>query len=929
MLFWVAAAGALIGWAAADLAAFGMVAGGLLGLIFGWGIRRSIRAEVQAEVRAEVRAAVAQLDALPAGSAAASIPERAIAAAARLVPAPPRPDPPSTPTDDFAEPAAFAPIPPAAPGIIEQAFAAARGWVFGGNTIVRAGLAVLFVGLSFLASWAASAGLFPIELRLALVAVAGIALLAVGYRTRIGRPGFGLTLQGGGIAAIYLTLFAAARLFDTVPVTIAFVLMTVICVLACALALLQASQALAVTAFAGGFAVPVLLTDGSGTTWILFAYYTMLNLAILGIAARRAWRGLNLLGFAVTFAQATLWGAFAYRPADFALAQGFLIANILIYVAMAVLHARATDARLGRAVDTTLLFGPALAGFGLEARLVHDRPFATALAALGFAALYLGIAFATARHRRESYRLLREAALAIGVGFLTLAVPLALGARWTSAAWALEGAGAFWVGMRQARWMPRLFGLGLQGVAAILLVNQLEPAVAPWPFVGGGFLGAMLIALTLLASSWWLRGGALPHSGSALARHYARLEAALGRPVFLIGFAFWWGAWALEAIRAVPAATGGTAPIPVFAPATQVLLAMLAFVLSALAAQHLARRGRWEVAAWPSLASLLALAIGFVGELGFVHIVASPGWAIWIAAISAHLRMVYLNDVAGRGGGEVPRPVRIAHVGGVWLATAMIADILWFVVDRADLWGTSWAGLLFLAGAVAMLATLTRASGAALRGDAARVRWPIAGHAADYGWAAGAGIALLVLTGAALTASFAEGQVAPLPYLPLLNPVDLMLGLAVAALALWRQAMLAARPALRGVAVLRGSGGLAVLGGLAFLIVNAAWLRAAHHLLGIGWSPDALMASEIVQTGLAILWTLIALGLMLLGQRRAERTPWLAGAALLALTVLKLLLVDLDAAGGGARIITFIAVGVLMLVVGYAAPLPPRPIPRQ
>jgi uncharacterized membrane protein len=103
-------------------------------------------------------------------------------------------------------------------------------------------------------------------------------------------------------------------------------------------------------------------------------------------------------------------------------------------------------------------------------------------------------------------------------------------------------------------------------------------------------------------------------------------------------------------------------------------------------------------------------------------------------------------------------------------------------------------------------------------------------------------------------------------------------------------------------------------------------LRAAHHLLGIGWSSDALMGSEVVQTGLAILWTLIALGLMVIAQRRAERTPWLAGAALLGLTVLKLLLVDLDAAGGGARIITFIAVGVMMLVVGYAAPLPPKPL---
>jgi uncharacterized membrane protein len=35
-------------------------------------------------------------------------------------------------------------------------------------------------------------------------------------------------------------------------------------------------------------------------------------------------------------------------------------------------------------------------------------------------------------------------------------------------------------------------------------------------------------------------------------------------------------------------------------------------------------------------------------------------------------------------------------------------------------------------------------------------------------------------------------------------------------------------------------------------------------------------------------------------------------------------LVDLNNTGGGARIIAFIAVGVLMLVVGYLAPLPPR-----
>ncbi|RZM05965.1 MAG: DUF2339 domain-containing protein, partial [Sphingomonas sp.] len=326
---------------------------------------------------------------------------------------------------------------PAASGVVETtvtaAVTAAKNWVFGGNTIVRVGLIILFVGLSFLASYAASAGLFPIELRLALVVAIGIALLAVGFRTRESRPDFGLALQGGGIATIYLTVFAAAKLYALFPVVAAFVLMIVVCALGCALALLQRSQALAVTAFAGGFAVPLLLASGSGTIVMVFVYYTILNLAILFIAQRQAWRVLNLVGFFATFGVATLWGTTSYQPTDFVAAQGFLIASVLIYVATAVLYARSTPGRLGNVVDTTLLFGPALAGFGLQVGLVHDRPFGSAFAAIGFAALYLGVAAWTMRYRRDTFRVMNETMLAIGIGFVTLAVPLALGARWTSA----------------------------------------------------------------------------------------------------------------------------------------------------------------------------------------------------------------------------------------------------------------------------------------------------------------------------------------------------------------------------------------------------------------------------------------------------------------------------------------------------------------
>jgi uncharacterized membrane protein len=45
---------------------------------------------------------------------------------------------------------------------------------------------------------------------------------------------------------------------------------------------------------------------------------------------------------------------------------------------------------------------------------------------------------------------------------------------------------------------------------------------------------------------------------------------------------------------------------------------------------------------------------------------------------------------------------------------------------------------------------------------------------------------------------------------------------------------------------------------------------------------------------------------------------------LLALVVVKLFAVDLSRVGGVARIVSFIGVGLLLLLIGYLAPVPPR-----
>jgi uncharacterized membrane protein len=111
----------------------------------------------------------------------------------------------------------------------------------------------------------------------------------------------------------------------------------------------------------------------------------------------------------------------------------------------------------------------------------------------------------------------------------------------------------------------------------------------------------------------------------------------------------------------------------------------------------------------------------------------------------------------------------------------------------------------------------------------------------------------------------------------------------------------------------------------AFLVLTtAALVRGVHHLAGVPWDIDRLYDSVVVQTALSIYWGLLGFAGMVWGARRSIRWVWLSGAGFMGLVVIKLFLVDLGNSGTIERIISFIGIGVLLLVVGYFAPAPPR-----
>lgn len=917
---WGAVVGALLGFVLADFSQFGFIFGGALGAGMGAWLRSAIRQEIGDAVRSALSGG---LSAVPPAQVAPSPPvaARTQPEPARVVTAPigdPRkieesPAPAAGPAPLRTPPPR--PLEPAPPSPASVFLGKARDWLLGGNTIVRVGIVILFLGLVFLVRFAAVAGLFPIEARLALVAAVGVALLAIGLRKRAERPAFSLSLQGAGIAILYLVVFSAARGYGIVPPLAAFFLLILFAALGCALAVMQDSLVMAFIAFLGGFAVPVLLGGRSETPLGLFAYMTTLNLAIFGIAWKKNWRPLNLLGFVATFALASLWGFAAYEPRHYLLCQGFLIVSMAIYLSTAVLYAHNTPGKLGNYADSTLLFGTALAGFGLQVGLVHDRPFASAWSALGFGAAYIAVTAATMRRGRPEMRLLNECLLAIGIGFVTLAVPLALDVKWTSCVWALEGAGAFWIGARQARWVPRCLGLVLQAVAALLTLGAARPALSVLPLANSGFLQPMLVALPMVFTAWIMRKP-LENSGSSWAKGYAQVEAGLRQVWFLGGFAFACLSIVLEALRSIPDARQGE--LPVFSSHMQVYAIMLAVLGAMVLADWFGKRKDWSVAGWPGKFSLPFLSVCLFGAvIDGRHMLYIPDLILWGAALCMHIWLLRRQPVS--------RWTHAMHVGGVLLATALVADCIWLGIESGNLWETSWAGVTLLVSATAILILLVQWPGKAARSAAQDgLSWPLNPYAKAY-WLHGALVlALLVYFGALSTCLVAEGVTDPLPYLPVLNPVDLSALLALAALALWRKLLQEAQPRVEAAQFVTGRTGLAAMALLAFVLANTIWLRSAHHLLGVDWEADALAGSQIVQSGYSILWTLIAMGLMFLARSRSERLPWLAGAVLLAIVVAKLVFVDMSQVEGLARIVAFIAVGVIMLLIGYFVPIPPR-----
>ncbi|RMR60960.1 hypothetical protein ALP84_01583 [Pseudomonas cichorii] len=790
--------------------------------------------------------------------------------------------------------------PIARPNPLNTAFEAAKHWLLGGNTVLRVGAVVLFMGLAFLLRYATEGIVVPIEARYASVAASAMALLGLGWWLRQRNANFALMMQGTGVGVLYLTVLGAIRVHELLDPSLGFVLLVAVMLFSTMLAVTQNSLALACAATIGGFAAPILSSTGQGSHVMLFSYFALLNAGIFAIAWLKAWRLLNLIGFVGTFGIGFAWGLRSYKPELFWSVEPFLILFFLMYLAIGLLFARhklqeRNDApdddsresmlrwsrRQGDYVDGTLLFGTPLAGFGLQYALTRDMEFGTAFSALALGLLYMGIARLLSGRAPGRALLLVETCLALGVVFATLAIPLGLGAQWTTSAWAIEGAAIFWLGLRQQRVLARGFGLLLQVAAGLAFIHQMFQ----WYSLKlqGDFWTPMIIALVALLSALFV------HRIKTL--RYLKDNVLSG--MLLVWGSLWWGLAFVIALMRFSSHTMFPTWLLLSVAASTGIWTLLAL--------------RWR---WSGLAalSLWLTPVSWVLLIGAMtdtyHLFAHWAWVGWGALLAVHLfSLRRLADL-------LPRKAQsLAHILGCWLTLFILSVELFYGVDtlvRSNAPNSAWNTM-----ASTLLPSLYLIAMASSRPWI----WPVTAHAWAYRVWAALPVALLMLAWFWLTNYYSRGYAEPLPYMPLLNPLDLALSFALLGIVNWTRNKL---PQL-GITVPRAEQLAVIIAGASlFALITATVLRTARHW---GWHEIDPMLDQAV---LSIVWTLMALALMIGGHIRRQREIWITGALLIGVVVAKLFLVELSERGGMARIVSFIGVGVLLLVVGYFAPLPPK-----
>ena len=367
----------------------------------------------------------------------------------------------------------------------------------------RLGIALLLFGLAFLFKYSIDQGWLTPVVRIGTGIFLGCGLIVFGLRMIEARFTLARTLAGGGIACLYISIFAAFQLYHLISFELAFAGMLLITLIAFALSLKRLGAPIAFIASIGGYATPFVLYTGNENLAGLLIYGGLISLIGCLVYLYRPWRSLLIVtvigGWAILvagYSSADFRSDNMNRDAALTLQYG-VIWFWALYALVPLLSLRIRD-KLDQAVFGLVISTPTL-GMAFTEHLWGFPSIQWVGIWMGIAAIYAGIAFSL--HRKSealawSHGLAAATLFTVGLWHLLSRDVLLL-------AIALEALALLDLARRFKADVPERIGhLLMAAVLYVLIMQLIEDAALTPPIINTKALTELAVIGICMLVAW-------------------------------------------------------------------------------------------------------------------------------------------------------------------------------------------------------------------------------------------------------------------------------------------------------------------------------------------------------------------------------------------------------------------------------------------
>lgn len=385
--------------------------------------------------------------------------------------------------------------------------------LIGENIISKIGIAILILGVGIGTKYAIDHDLISPLTRIILGYMTGLGLFGVAARLKSKYEQYSAVLLSGAMAVMYFVTYAAYSYYSLIPQSVTFGLMALMTVFTVLASLSYNRQIIALYGLVGAYAVPFLLSDGSGRVGVLFSYMAIVNVGILALAYQKYWKLLNYVSFALTWLIYCSWSMESFdAQKHFSLAFVFLLLFFITFYLTFLLY-KVHKKEIFGLTDVVMILLNSFVFYALGYSLFDQYVEGSQL--LGLFTLcnglvHAGVSWMVYKQKladKNLYYLLTGMVLV----FAIIAVPVQLDGNWVTLLWMALSVVLIIIGRRRQVKVYEGLSYALLLLATISLLDDwtkadpytvVEGVVSVYPLLNIAFVSS---AMMTVAYGYWIK----------------------------------------------------------------------------------------------------------------------------------------------------------------------------------------------------------------------------------------------------------------------------------------------------------------------------------------------------------------------------------------------------------------------------------------